>query len=167
MDHLIEGLMTLAQQSRAPVNREKVELSALARETVEGLKINSGKRAVRVTIQEGMTAWADPNLMRVVLENLLSNAWKFTSKNPTAHIEFGSTVINGVSTFFVRDNGAGFDMKHVDRMFTPFERFHSEEEFQGTGIGLATVLRIINKHGGKIWPESVRNQGTTFYFTVH
>jgi len=108
----------------------------------------------------------DNHLLQVLLENLLSNAWKFTSKHSQARIEFGTTHIKGEQTFFVRDNGAGFDMTYVDKLFTPFQRLHSDREFPGTGIGLATVQRIINRHNGRIWAEAEIEKGATFYFTL-
>ena len=114
----------------------------------------------------GLTVHADPRLLRIALENLLGNAWKFTAKAADAKIELGTEGEAGAVVYFVRDNGAGFDMQYADKLFKPFQRLHTEKEFSGTSIGLATVLRIIQRHGGKIWGESVTNEGTTIYFTL-
>jgi len=121
---------------------------------------------VEVVIAPNLKARADQNLMRIALQNLLENAWKFTGKTPNAKIEFGSCLVDNECAFFVRDNGAGFDMTHADKLFSPFHRFHTASEFEGTGIGLATVMRIIQRHGGRIWAQSEVDKGATFFFTL-
>ena len=117
-------------------------------------------------IDEGLVASGDARLLRVVLENLLGNAWKFTAKHPRARIEFGATRQDGQAAYFIRDDGAGFDMAYADKLFTVFQRLHSEKEFDGLGIGLATVQRIIHRHGGRVWAEGAVEQGAAFYFTL-
>jgi light-regulated signal transduction histidine kinase (bacteriophytochrome) len=121
---------------------------------------------VEFAVEEGLTACGDPQLLRAALENLIRNSWKYTSGHESAKIEFGKTRQNGKSPFFVRDDGAGFDPRHADRLFGAFQRLHSVKEFPGTGIGLATVRRIIHRHGGEIWAEGAVERGATFYFTL-
>ncbi len=124
-------------------------------------------RRIEVSIQPGMSAWADPNLLQVAMENLLRNAWKFTAKCEDARIEVGETTSpGGEAAFFIRDNGAGFDMAHAGKLFDAFHRLHSADEFEGTGIGLAIVNRIILRHGGRIWAEAESGKGATFFFTL-
>src|SRR5262249_28505578 len=121
---------------------------------------------VEFAISDGLTARGDARLLRAALENLLSNAWKYTSRHPQARIEFGKGESRGKSAFFVRDDGAGFDSNHAERLFGAFQRLHTADEFPGTGVGLATVKRIIRKHGGEIWAEAAPEKGATFYFTL-
>jgi light-regulated signal transduction histidine kinase (bacteriophytochrome) len=121
---------------------------------------------VEFVIQKGLTTIGDPKLLDVVLTNLLDNAFKFTSRKQETHIEFGQTVIEGARAFFVRDNGAGFDMTYANKLFGVFQRMHRASEFPGTGVGLATVQRIIHRHGGNVWASSEVGQGSTFYFTL-
>jgi len=166
MGQLIDDLLQLSRISRLVSECQRVDLSAIAREIIREFREKCPQRAVEVTIQDGLGADGDPRLLRIVLENLLSNAWKFTSKKKHAHIEFGSGVHNGASAFFVRDDGVGFDMVYADKLFGAFQRLHSVVEFEGTGIGLATVQRIIHRHGGQVWAEGTLNQGATFYFTL-
>ena len=162
MAELIDDLFALSKVTRGEFRRERVELSALATTIVGELARNEPERHVEVTIAPGVHAEADPKLMRIVLENLLGNAWKFTSKVAHPTISFG--VADGA--YFVRDNGAGFDMKYASTLFAPFQRLHTDKEFSGTGIGLATVSRIIQRHGGRIWAEAVPDAGATFHFTL-
>jgi len=166
MGELIDDMLNLARVSRVSMRLEKVNLSGLAGEITEDLKKTHPERPVEFRIGEGLEGKADSHLLRVVLDNLIGNAWKFTSKRPSAHIEFGRFSDNGTSAFFVRDDGAGFDPAYADRLFGAFQRLHTASEFPGTGIGLATVQRIIHRHGGRVWAQSSVGQGATFYFTL-
>lgn len=167
MQTLIEDLLRLARTTRTEVHRMPVDLSALALEVSQKLQALDASRTVDWIIAPNLVAGADPGLVRVVMENLLSNAWKYTAKTPCARIEFGVEIQpDETPAYYVRDNGAGFDMKQAHRLFGPFQRLHSESEFPGTGVGLATVQRIIHKHGGRIWPQAVPGQGATFHFTL-
>ena len=166
MAQLIDDLLGLSRVTRAELRRERVDLSALAQSVVADLQGRDQERAVEFAIAPDLTADADPDLLRVVLENLLANAWKYTAKRSPARIEFGLTRHDGKSAFYVRDNGAGFDMAYANKLFGAFQRLHSSREFEGTGIGLATVQRIVHRHGGKVWAEGAVGQGATFYFTL-
>jgi light-regulated signal transduction histidine kinase (bacteriophytochrome) len=141
-------------------------LSALAHEIAQELQANEPARVVEWVIADAVMAYGDARLLRVMLENLIGNAWKFTGKHPAVRIEFGYTETEGHLTYFVRDNGAGFDMAYMSKLFGAFQRLHTEAEFEGTGIGLATVQRIIHRHGGQVWATSTVDQGATFYFTL-
>jgi light-regulated signal transduction histidine kinase (bacteriophytochrome) len=143
-----------------------IELSTLVEEIAGELRRRDPARDVEFSIVPGATALADPGLMRVVMENLLENAWKFTSHQARAKVEFGSLEQDGKTTFYVRDDGAGFDQAHAHKLFGAFQRLHSVGEFEGSGIGLATVSRIIHRHGGQVWAEGATGQGATFYFTL-
>lgn len=166
MSQLIDDLLKFSRSGRAVIQREAVSLSDLAGQVMQLIRQREPSRTVHVKIQQGITGYADKNLMGVVLDNLLGNAWKYTGKKAEADIEFGETEKDGEKVYFVKDNGAGFDMAKADSMFNPFERFHSSEEFPGTGVGLATVRRILEKHNGRIWAESAVGEGSTFYFTL-
>jgi PAS domain S-box-containing protein len=167
MGQLIDALLKLSQVMRTGITREDVDLSAFAGNVAEDLKKTQPERRAEFVIKEGLHAKGDPSLMMLVLENLIGNAWKFTSKKEEAVIEIGmETAADGSAVYFVRDNGAGFDMKYSDRLFNPFQRLHAEMEFPGTGIGLATVQRIIQRHGGRIWAVGQKDRGATFYFTI-
>jgi signal transduction histidine kinase/CheY-like chemotaxis protein len=167
MGELIGDLLRLARLVRADLRVEKVELSRLAQLVCSTLQSNMPQRVVDLRIEEGLEAQGDAGLLRVALENLLSNAWKYTSKRPSAVIEFGmTTVADGERAFFVRDNGAGFDMTYATRLFAPFQRMHRPEDFPGNGVGLATVQRIVHRHGGRLWVETAVDQGATFFFTL-
>ena len=166
MAELIESLLSLARISRGDLRREQVDLSHLARASALRLKSFQPERHVEFLIDDGLVAFGDGRLLNVVLENLLGNAWKFTRNESKPLIEFASTRQNGQSIFYVRDNGAGFDMNYASKLFGVFQRLHSAEEFEGTGIGLATVQRIIRRHGGRIWAEGEVDGGATFYFTL-
>jgi light-regulated signal transduction histidine kinase (bacteriophytochrome) len=159
-------LLKLAQTGRRVLSREAVDLSDLGREIVSRLQVSEPGRKTAFVITPNLVADADRGLLGVVLENLLGNAWKFTSKRPNAQIELGVQHHASQTIYFVRDNGAGFDMKFADRLFGAFQRLHHESDFPGTGIGLATVQQIIHRHGGRIWAESAPGQGTTFYFVL-
>ena len=166
MSELIDDLLNLSRVSTTAMHRERVDLTEMAKSVVEQLRRREPERKVEFAAQACITVEGDARLMRIVMENLLRNAWKYTSKNEVAHIEFGCEERLGRATFFVRDDGAGFDPALVDRLFKPFQRLHSMSEFAGTGIGLATVHRIIARHGGEVWAEGAVNQGAVFYFTV-
>jgi signal transduction histidine kinase len=166
MAQLIDDLLSLSKITRNPLNPTLVNLSDLAHDVVGEIKRTQPDRRVDIIIAPHVMARADPNLMRIALQNLLDNAWKFTGKSPNPKIEFGSCLLNGTPTFFIRDNGAGFDMTFAETLFFPFKRLHSEDEFEGTGIGLATVRRILQRHGGQIWARGEINKGATFFFTL-
>lgn len=166
MGRLIDDLLKLARVSRAALHRERVDLSALARAVVAELQESEPGRVADVVVQGDLMALGDPTLLRVALDNLLGNAWKFTGKRDAAHIVFGAQQQDGETTYFVRDDGAGYDPTYADKLFGAFQRLHSTAEFPGTGIGLATVQRIIRRHGGRIWAEGQVNLGATFFFTL-
>lgn len=166
MSSLIDDLLNLSRVSRSVLQVTRVDLSRIASDVVQELASLEPDRTVKVTIHPEMQLFADPQLMRVVLANLVGNAWKFTSRQPDADIEIGSLLQDEATVFFVRDNGAGFDMQFADKLFGAFQRLHSDREFSGTGIGLATVQRVIHKHGGRIWAESRPEEGATFYFQI-
>jgi signal transduction histidine kinase len=167
MSALIEDLLNLSRATSTPLRRTTIDLSHMTESIMQGLKEqDKRKRQVRITVARGARAIADEGLIHVVLENLLGNAWKYTSKLDKAEIEFGYAEDAPQTVYFVRDNGAGFNPRYADRLFRPFQRLHSQSEFQGTGIGLATAMRIITRHGGKIWAESEAEQGAVFYFTL-
>ncbi len=166
MGELIEALMGLSRLTSAQLSRSPVDLSKLATSIAEELTRKEPERQVHLTIPDGIMAEGDDRLLRIVLENLLGNAWKFTSKIREARIAVGIERLDGHETFVVRDNGAGFDMAYADKLFQPFQRVHTEAEFPGTGIGLATVRRIVERHGGRVWAESAPGLGTAIFFTL-
>ncbi len=166
MGTLIDDLLKLARVTRAEIRTEDVDLSGIARDIVAELQRTTPERQVEFAIAPGLKTRGDARLLRVVLDNLLRNSWKYTAKQPAPRVEFRSADANGGPTFMVRDNGAGFDMKYADKLFGVFQRLHSAADFEGTGIGLATVRRIITRHGGRIWAEGAVDQGATFYFTL-
>jgi len=167
MAELIEDMLKLSKITRAEINITEINLTEIARSVIDELRKSEPKRNINIKIAEGLKDRADARLMRIALENLLGNAWKFTSKQPDALIEFGSTKEGEKTAYFIRDNGAGFNMSYVDKLFIPFQRLHTEDEYPGTGIGLATVRRIISRHGGAIRAEGMVNKGATFYFNLH
>jgi light-regulated signal transduction histidine kinase (bacteriophytochrome) len=146
--------------------RQEVDLSRMAGDILDEFRQAAPERAVEAHIAGGMVVQGDPQLLRVALQNLIENAWKYSSKEAAPIVEFGCREENGERVFRVRDNGVGFDMAYADRLFAPFHRLHRPEEFEGTGIGLATVARIVHRHGGRIWAESAPGQGATFHFTL-
>jgi PAS domain S-box-containing protein len=166
MGELIDGLLKLSRLTRSEMHPEKIDLSALAEDISARLQETHPDNRVQIIIAPGLSAEGDPQMLRVLLENLLGNAWKFTRKTPRARIEFGSAINDGVPTFFIKDNGAGFDMAYQDKLFGAFQRLHDTTDFPGTGIGLATVQRIINRHGGNIRAEGAVGKGAAFYFTL-
>jgi PAS domain S-box-containing protein len=168
MGQLIEALLNLSRLSRQPVRRQEVDLGAVAESVATDLRSRDPDREVRIVIQEGgLTADCDARLMRIVLDNLLGNAWKFTRNCANATVEFSATETGTGVVFCVRDNGSGFNMEYKDQLFVPFQRLHGAEDFEGTGIGLATAQRIIHRHGGSIWAESEAGNGAAFFFTVN
>ena len=166
MEAMIKSLLKFSRLSRQDMDSEEVDLSAIASSIALELQIRHPERQVAFTIVQGAHCHGDPTLLRVVMENLIGNAWKYSSKKESAAIEFG--VMNSAEkpTFFVRDDGTGFDPKQAGRLFGVFQRLHSEHDFEGFGIGLATVQRIIQRHGGNIRAEGEVNRGATFYFTL-
>lgn len=166
MAQLIESLLSLARVTRGDIRREPVALSQLARATAERLTASQPERSVRFVVADGLACVGDERLLGLALENLLGNAWKFTRRRDDALVEVGCARDHGRTVFFVRDNGAGFDMTYASKLFGVFQRLHAPSEFEGTGIGLATVQRIISRHGGRIWAEGAVGQGATFHFTL-
>lgn len=165
MGDLIDDMLQLSQLSRREVVRQPVDVSALARAIAADLCQTAPDRRVEVVIAEGIRANADAKLVRIALENLMGNAWKFTGKTQDARIDVGQTVRNGMQAIFVRDNGAGFSMSYAHKLFSPFQRLHAASEFEGSGIGLATVQRIVQRHGGQVWAEGDEGHGACFYFS--
>ncbi|PKN05460.1 MAG: hypothetical protein CVU74_01705 [Deltaproteobacteria bacterium HGW-Deltaproteobacteria-9] len=192
MGFLIDDLLKLSKVTRIDLHTESVDLSSMVREIAEDYRKNNPARVVEMIIRDGITGRCDPVLMKIVVGNPLDNAWKFTGTNEQARIEFGATVkddvlvksrfspppaggdegeggirkSDGETVYFIRDNGVGFDMAYVDKLFGAFQRLHATEDFPGTGIGLATVRRIIHRHGGRVWAEGEVGKGATFYFTI-
>lgn len=166
MGLLIDDLLRLARVSRAEVRPTTIDLSAMAADIISQIRATTPQRRVQIEIAPNLTAQGDAQLLHVALNNLLDNAWKYTSRTDAARIEVGCRSVDGKPVFYVRDNGAGFDMQYVEKLFGPFQRLHRPEEYAGTGIGLATVARIIHRHNGKIWAEGIPDRGATFYFTL-
>jgi signal transduction histidine kinase len=167
MTQLIDDLLNLARVSRAEIGPQVLDLGAEAAGIAAELQRQGPDRHVRFTIQQPAMATADPTLIRTVLQNLLDNAWKFTSRRDDAAIEFGMTPEGASgSRFHVRDNGAGFDAAYAEKLFKPFERLHSADQFPGTGVGLASVRQIVERHRGRTWAEGASSAGATFYFTL-
>jgi PAS domain S-box-containing protein len=166
MAELIEALLSLARLSRGELRREPLDLAELARAIAAELRERDPSRQVDFLIADRLPAVGDPRLLRIVMENLLSNAWKFTSRRPRAAIRVGSVPSQQGIAYSVRDDGAGFDMAYAERLFSPFQRLHSRDQFEGTGIGLATASRIIRRHGGRMWADAAPEQGAAFYFTL-
>jgi len=166
MGELIDNLLQLSRVTRAEMIREAVDLSALADSIVDDLRRADPERPVEVVIQPGLHVEGDAKLLRIALVNLLSNAWKFTGRQPAARIELGTVTSDGEAAYYVRDNGAGFDMAYVSKLFGAFQRLHAASEFPGTGVGLAIVQRIVHRHGGRVWAEGAVGRGATFYFTL-
>ncbi|MBL8488656.1 MAG: PAS domain S-box protein [Rhodocyclaceae bacterium] len=163
---LIEHLLQLSRVTRQEMRHERVDLSQMAGDVVEDLRRSSPGRRVAIAISPGCVVEGDPSLLRVLLENLLGNAWKYTARQDDARIEFVAEASSGEPCFAVRDNGAGFDMAHAGKLFAPFQRLHTEEEFDGTGVGLASCARVVLRHGGHIWGEGAPGAGAVFRFTI-
>lgn len=166
MGRLIDDMLRLSRLSRGEMRPERVDLTAMAEAVVAELRQQAPERQVSFTVEPGLTVVGDPGLLKVALENLIGNAWKFTSKGPSATITIGRCERDGVPTFFVRDDGVGFDMAHAGKLFGAFQRLHAERDFPGIGIGLATVQRVVRRHGGRVWAEGFPGEGATFYFTL-
>ncbi|MDP1534453.1 MAG: ATP-binding protein, partial [Rubrivivax sp.] len=165
-NHMIDALLTLARLSSQPLARQPVNLSQLAGYVMDELRRAAPERAAQIEIEPGLLTQGDPTLLRQVLENLLGNAWKYTAKTRKAHIVFSVADHDGRRAYVVRDNGAGFDMRSSDRLFGLFQRLHSASDFPGTGVGLASVKRIVRRHGGEIWADAEPGRGAAFHFTL-
>jgi light-regulated signal transduction histidine kinase (bacteriophytochrome) len=166
MGTLIDALLSLSRVTRTELRTRKTDLSALFRTIAGELAASEPRRKLDLVVQERVSADVDSNLVRALFANLIGNAWKFTGREPVARIELGASERDGALTLFIRDNGAGFDMAYASKLFSPFQRLHSLSEFPGTGIGLATAQRIVQRHGGRIWAESKEGEGAVFYFTL-
>jgi len=166
MAQLIDDVLTLSQVTRSEFHRDEVDLAEIAQKISREFRDREPDRQVELVITPGLVAKGDARLLRLMMENLLSNAWKFTGKHPRAKIELGVIGLGDAKTYFVRDDGVGFDMAYADKLFIPFQRLHGTKEFPGTGIGLATVRRIVHRHGGRVWAEGGVEKGATFYFTI-
>ena len=166
MSQLIDDLLQLSRLTRAEMHCEAIDLTGIARAIVADLQRADPNRTVVCNIEPGVTAHGDPRLVRVLLENLLGNAWKYTSRHPTAQITFGRNSEDGEVVYYVRDDGAGFDLAYADKLFRPFQRLHTMDEFEGAGVGLATAQRVVRRHGGRIWADAAPEKGATFFFTL-
>lgn len=166
MDRLTEDLLRLSRITRSQLKREPVDLAHVARDVAHELRQTDRHRDVAFAISDGLRVQGDPGLMRAALDNLLGNAWKYTSRREQALISFGCEQRDGETVFCVRDNGAGFDMVYAAKLFAPFQRLHSAREFPGSGVGLACVARVIHKHGGRVWADAKTGEGAAFFFTV-
>jgi PAS domain S-box-containing protein len=166
MGRMIDDLLNLSRATRAELERREVDLTAMSHEIVADMRAADPDREVTLTVPDGLTADADPHLLRLAMHNLLANAWKFTAKRPDATIEVGRFERSGETFFFVRDNGVGFDMSYAGKLFDAFQRLHTTSEFEGTGIGLAIVARVVRRHGGRIQAEAEIDHGATFYFNL-
>jgi light-regulated signal transduction histidine kinase (bacteriophytochrome) len=166
MADVFDGLQSLFRLTAGDIRREPVDVSAMAAEIVEELRVSNADRHVNVTIAPNLSVSGDVRLVRILLGNFMSNAWKFTGNKSEAAIEVGSEQADGEHRMFVRDNGVGFDMIHTHKLFGAFQRLHSQSEFPGMGIGLATARRIVNRHGGRCWAEGAVGEGATFFFVL-
>jgi light-regulated signal transduction histidine kinase (bacteriophytochrome) len=166
MSRLIDDLLDLSRINRVALRKESISLAELGRGVIAELQDREPLRKVTIEIADGLTACGDARLITIVLVNLLGNAWKYTAKRPEAQIAFGQENKGNETVFYVRDNGAGFDMAYAGKIFAPFQRVHQDSEFEGTGIGLATAQRIVSRHGGRIWVETAVDEGATFFFTL-
>lgn len=166
MDQLLDAMLQMAQHAQMDLHVEEINLSAMAKDILAGKRSHAHERAIEDTVADGVIRSGDPRLIRSVMENLLGNAWKYTRYTKNPKIEFGCELNDGILSCFVRDNGAGFDMQKADKLFRPFHRLHSQDEFEGNGVGLATAQQIIHRHGGRIWAEGKPGGGATFFFTL-
>ena len=167
MGELIDGILKLSRLTRNEMHKEEIDLSALVEDISSRLQEGEPRRHAQFVIKKGLITRGDPQMLRALMENLVGNAWKFTKNREEARIEFGTKKNGAKTTYYINDNGVGFDMTYADKLFGAFQRLHDISEFPGTGIGLATVQRIINRHGGNIWAEGAVNKGATFYFTLN
>jgi signal transduction histidine kinase len=166
MTSVFDGLQSLFRLTSGEIHREQLDITKLAREIVDEVRTENPDRKVKVQVAEGMTASGDKRLLRILLSNLINNAWKFSGLEEAPKIEVGTETVDGEPRLFVRDNGVGFDMIYAHRLFGAFQRLHSQSDFPGAGIGLATARRIVNRHGGRIWAEGAVGEGATFYFAI-
>ncbi|MCK5045899.1 MAG: hypothetical protein KAS22_04920, partial [Candidatus Heimdallarchaeota archaeon] len=166
MSNLIDDILSLSRLTRKDMDLREINLSELVKEITSDFQTNEPDRNVKVNVENKIKILGDVTLIRTIMENLLGNAWKFTSKKQKARIDFGRKIINKEEVYYIQDNGVGFDMAYKDKLFAVFQRLHTYNEFKGTGIGLAIVQRIVNRHGGRIWAESAVGKGATFYFTL-
>lgn len=166
LNQLIDAMQSLSEATQGEIQREVVDLSRLAAGLAADLRRAEPGRSVEFDIEGDLSAVGDPQLLRLALENLLQNAWKYTRRRERAHIRFGAAERDGAPAFFVRDDGVGFNMAHADKIFAPFARLHARTDFEGSGIGLATVQRVIARHGGRVWADAAVDRGATFYFTL-
>lgn len=166
MDQLLDAMLQMALHAQMELRLEEIDLSAMATDILTSLRISDPERDINSTIADGVIRSGDPRLIRSVMENLLANAWKYTRHTQNPEIEFGWTINAGVECCFVRDNGAGFDADKAEKLFRPFQRLHTQDEFEGNGVGLATAQQIIHRHGGRIWAQGKLQEGATFYFTL-
>jgi light-regulated signal transduction histidine kinase (bacteriophytochrome) len=166
LGQLVDGMLQLLQATHPACERQDTDLTQIAREVADRLRLGEPGRQVEFLIQEGLRAKADARLLRQVFENLLGNAWKFSARHPSARIEVGCCMAAGKPAYFVRDDGAGFDMAAREKLFLPFQRLHGHSEFPGIGIGLALVQRLVRRHGGSVWAEAQAERGATFFFTL-
>jgi len=167
MGRLIDDLLSLSRITRTEIVKTEVNLSQLAQESIETLHKRNPDKAVNVNVNPNIMGNGDPGLIGVVMANLMNNAWKYSQKSEQINIMFGAEDKNGETVYYVKDNGVGFKMQYADKIFTAFQRLHSSKDYEGTGIGLATVQRIIHRHGGQVWAKSEPDKGATFYFTLH
>jgi len=166
MTSVFDGLQTLFRLTSGEIHRETTDISGMAADIVEEMRAADPGRKVDVSVGESLTVFGDPRLLRILMTNLISNAWKFTSKEAAARVEIGAEIVDGDTRLFVRDNGVGFDMRYYNKLFGVFQRLHSATEFPGTGVGLAIVHRLVTRHGGRVWAEAAVNEGATFYFSL-
>jgi len=166
MSQMIDEILELSRITRCDLTLETVDMTAIANDILYRLKESEPRRNVQCTVKKGLLVQGDSHLLEMVLLNLLENAWKYTSKNSESMIEFGSNEVSGEHIYYVKDNGVGFDMKYQSSLFKPFSRLYTGKDFEGTGIGLATVQRIIQRHGGQVWASAEPGRGATFLFTL-
>ncbi|MBS2026014.1 MAG: GHKL domain-containing protein, partial [Deltaproteobacteria bacterium] len=166
MSELVEGLLQLSRVTRAPLEKSDIDLSQLAAAILDDLRAHDRERQIDILLAPGLTTRGSPQLLRVAMQNLLDNAWKYTRRTDKPQLELGQKQLEREVAYYVKDNGAGFDPAYAQKLFQPFQRLHPASQFEGTGIGLATVARIVQRHGGRIWAEGRPGEGATFWFTL-